>query len=361
MKNYQGIAPEAKIIALRVLDNEGKGTTAKLIEAINWVYTNRTRYNIRVVNLSLGTPAIESYTTDPLCVAVRRLTAAGIVVVAAGNNGKDAAGNKIYGAIHSPGNDPTAITVGATNTFGTDSREDDRIATFSSRGPTRSFKTVGGVKKYDHLIKPDLVAPGNKIVAARSKDNFLARGNPQLELTGEGDSDDYQLIRLSGTSMATPVVAGTVALMLQANPKLTPNMVKMILQYIAQPLAGFNHLEQGAGQLNVEGAIRLAKLVRQDLTVSPALGAPLLTGLILPRHTSTVGGTTFQWSGGITAGFGLLSGTKLITEYQKVYAAGMIISDGVIISDGMIISDGILQSDNVFDASSPMIAGDPQQ
>lgn len=130
LKNYQGVAPEAKIVAVRVLDNEGKGTTAKLIEAINWVYINRTKYNIRVVNMSLGTPAVESYTTDPLCVAVRKLTAAGIVVVAAaGNNGKNALGQKIYGAIHSPGNDPTVITVGASNTFGTDSRSDDAIST----------------------------------------------------------------------------------------------------------------------------------------------------------------------------------------------------------------------------------------
>jgi len=179
LKDYQGVAPEAKIIAVRVLDNEGKGSTAKVIEAINWVYSKRIERNIRVVNMSLGTPAIESYTTDPLCVAVRKLTAAGIVVVAAaGNNGKDAAGNKIYGAIHSPGNDPTVLTVGATNTFNTDSRSDDAIATYSLRGPTRSFKMVNGVKKYDHLIKPDLVAPGNKIVAAKSKDNGLTASNP---------------------------------------------------------------------------------------------------------------------------------------------------------------------------------------
>ena len=92
--------------------------------------------------MSLGTPAIETWRNDPLCRAVRQLTAAGIVVVAAaGNNGKNAAGQKLYGAIHSPGNDPTVITVGATNTFGTDERSDDGIATYSSRGPTRSFYT----------------------------------------------------------------------------------------------------------------------------------------------------------------------------------------------------------------------------
>jgi hypothetical protein len=99
------------------------------------------------------------------------LTAADIDDAAAGNNGKDSLGNKVYGAIHSPGNDPTVITAGTANTFGTDSREDDKIATYSSRGPTRSYKAVNGVKQYDHLIKPDLVAPGNKIVAASSKDN----------------------------------------------------------------------------------------------------------------------------------------------------------------------------------------------
>lgn len=208
LKDYQGVAPGADIIAVAVLDKNGTGSTSKLIEAIDWVYSKRTERNIRVVNMSLGTPAVESYTTDPLCVAVRKLTSAGIVVVAAaGNNGKDANGQKLYGAIHSPGNDPTVITVGATNTFGTDSRSDDGIATYSSRGPTRSFKMVNGVKKYDHLIKPDLVAPGNKIISAESKTNTLLSTNPQLNVDVNGSKDEYQLMYLSGTSMATPVVA----------------------------------------------------------------------------------------------------------------------------------------------------------
>ena len=99
----------------------GSGSTAKLLQGLDWIYTNRTTYNIRVVNMSLGTTAIESWRNDPICRAARKLVDAGIVVVAAaGNNGKDAAGNKIYGAIHAPGNDPSVITVGATNTFGTD-------------------------------------------------------------------------------------------------------------------------------------------------------------------------------------------------------------------------------------------------
>ena len=250
LNNYQGIAPEASLIPVRVLENNGVGSTAAFIEAMNWIYEKRIDENIKVVNLSLGTPAIETWRNDPVCRAVRRLTAAGVVVVAAaGNNGKSATGQKLYGAIHAPGNDPTVITVGASNTMGTDQRSDDIMATYSSHGPTRSFYTdSANVKQYDNLVKPDLVAPGNKVIAAAAKENALLTSNPTL-LANTVEKEENRLMYLSGTSMATPVVSGTVALMLQANPKLTPNMVKMILMYTAQPLAGFNHLEQGAGQL----------------------------------------------------------------------------------------------------------------
>ncbi|MDQ3817882.1 MAG: S8 family serine peptidase, partial [Acidobacteriota bacterium] len=152
--NYDGIARNANIISLRVLDSNGQGKTSDLLNAINWILnpvdptkplsstnpTNATKYNIRVVNMSLGAPAVDSYKNDVACKAVRKLVDAGIVVVvAAGNNGKDSAGNKIYGQIHSPGDEPSAITVGAANTYGTDSRSDDGIATYSSRGPTRGY------------------------------------------------------------------------------------------------------------------------------------------------------------------------------------------------------------------------------
>jgi serine protease AprX len=136
---YSGVAINSKIINLRVLNSQGMGSSSVLLSALDWVMSNKVRYNIRVVNMSLGTMAVDSYTNDPLCRAVRRLVDAGIVVVAAaGNNGKDGAGQKLYGAIHSPGNEPSAITVGAVNTYGTDGRDDDTIATYSSRGPTRS-------------------------------------------------------------------------------------------------------------------------------------------------------------------------------------------------------------------------------
>ena len=124
------------------MNSEGIGTTAYVLRALDWVATNRSTYNIRIVNMSLGMPAVDSYRNDPVCRAVRRLVDAGVVVfAAAGNNGKDSDGNKLYGHIHSPGNEPSAITVGASNTFGTDERGDDVVASFSSRGPTRSFTT----------------------------------------------------------------------------------------------------------------------------------------------------------------------------------------------------------------------------
>jgi subtilisin family serine protease len=203
--------------------------------------------------MSLGMPAIDSYRNDPICKAVRKLVDSGVVVLAAaGNNGKDSEGNKVYGRIHSPGIEPSAITVGASNTYGTDERSDDGVTSFSSRGPTRSFTMdEDGVKHYDNLIKPDLVAPGNKLIDAESDGNLLVTQNPSLD-AGVSQEENRRMMYLSGTSMSTPVAAGAAALILQANPTLTPNMVKALLMYSAQPLAGFNMLEQGAGQLNLQ-------------------------------------------------------------------------------------------------------------
>ena len=132
---YEGVAPAAKLLNLRVINSQGVGTVSGVLKALDWVLANRQAYNVRVVNMSLGTPAIISYKNDPVCQAVRKLVNAGVVVVtAAGNDGKTAAGQKVYGGIHCPGNEPSAITVGAANTYGTDPRNEDQSQLIARMG-----------------------------------------------------------------------------------------------------------------------------------------------------------------------------------------------------------------------------------
>lgn len=356
--DYRSPAPNADLINLKVLNSQGTGTVARVLEAIDWIIANKDTYKIRVVNMSFGMAAIDSYRNDPLCRAVKRLSDMGIVVIAAaGNDGKNAAGQKLYGTIHSPGNEPSAITVGASNTLGTNTRSDDIMTTYSSSGPTRSFRYDSqGRKRYDNVIKPDLVAPGNKIIAAEAKNSTLISQNPTLHayddstavIFGQTLTGYDRMMYLNGTSMAAPLVAGSVAMMLQANPKLTPNMVKMILQYTAQPLRNTNHLQQGAGQLNVEGAVRLAKLVRQDLPAAPALNTPMLTTTTLPTQVSVIEGQNITWAGGIFFNKGFAKSTKLITNYQVTYGQGLVMNDGFVMNDGLVMNDGIYMSDGLY-------------
>jgi serine protease AprX len=356
---YVGIAPGATIYNLRVLNSGGTGRVSSVLAALNDLILYHAQYNIRVVNLSLGMPAIDSYKNDPICLAVRRLVDAGVVVIAAaGNDGKASDGNKAYGLIHAPGNEPSAITVGASNTYGTIDRNDDGITTYSSRGPTRSYWTDEvGVKHYDNLIKPDVVAPGNKIIAAEAVANYMVKRDPSLDM-GVSKFDNQKMMRLNGTSMATPAVAGAAALLLQANPKLTPNMIKAILMYTAQPLSGYNMFEQGTGQINIEGAVRLAKAMRTDLSASSTVGEPLLNTSVAPTPQTTLSYynstllttsyTTFPWSQGIIVDKTYATGTDLITRYQKAYGLGVLFGDGVLISDGVLFGDGVLFSDGVL-------------
>jgi len=150
---FKGIAPNANIINLRVLDQNGVGTDSSVIAAIQTAISLKSTYNIRVINLSLGRQVYESYTLDPLCQAVEAAWNSGIVVLAAaGNQGRNnSGGTEGYGTIAAPGNDPYVITVGAMKTANTPTRVDDTIASYSSKGPTA----------FDHVAKPDIVAPGN--------------------------------------------------------------------------------------------------------------------------------------------------------------------------------------------------------
>jgi serine protease AprX len=228
---FQGVAKNVNLINLRVLDANGAGTDSDVIAAIDTAIQLQSTYNIRIINLSLGRGVYESYAQDPLCLAVEQAWQAGIVVVvAAGNDGRDnSAGSNGYGTITAPGNDPFVITVGAMNTKGTADRTDDLPASYSSKGPT-----IG-----DQVVKPDLVAPGNAIVSLYTPAETLNQESPSAEVplslyqTNATAANSGTYYMMSGTSMATPMVSGAAALLLQQNPNLTPDQVKAQLMITA--------------------------------------------------------------------------------------------------------------------------------
>lgn len=282
-----GIAPGASLIVLKALDRDGAGLTSNVIAALDYAVNNKGSLKIRVVNLSLATGISESYHTDPLALATRRVVEAGIVVVAsAGNIGRDPAGVVAYAGITAPGNAPWVLTVGASNHMGTDDRSDDTIAAFSSRGPTA----------IDNLAKPDIVAPGVGTESLSAPGSSLYdRYSAYLIQGTDPGSPTWPYLSLSGTSMSAPVVTGAVALMLQANPALTPNEVKGILQYTARIYDGLDALTQGGGFLNVRGAVDLAKYF-----AAISSGGPSAT------YPSSVG-----WSARITWGNQSIKGGRL--------------------------------------------------
>jgi serine protease AprX len=312
---FRGAAPAAELVAVKVLGQNGSGNASDVIAGIDWCIDNRQVYGIRVLNLSLGHKPEESASTDPLCAAVRRAVQAGIVVVcAAGNHGRDGNGSTRYGGIGNPAIEPSVITVGALNTSGSSARNNDQVCTFSSRGPTY----------LDHAAKPDLVAPGNRIVSVRAPGSYLDTSFPGNRVTATGASSaDY--FHLSGTSMAAPHVAGIVGLMLQSNPALQPNTVKALLTYTAQRLtlmgdngqplsSGLSQLTQGAGSVNAVAAVQVAG----QLNHGAAVGSTWLNGSLAGQ--STVAGTTFPWWGGTVWDTQVLSGTNLLAVRQTAWA-----------------------------------------
>jgi len=373
--NFSGIAPGANIISLKAIDAEGTGRVSSVIEAIDFCITNKSRYNIRVMNLSIGMPVLQSYRTDPLCQAAEEAIRRGIVVVCSAGNyghnavvaGYDAAGKPVYqtvyGGINSPANSPSVITVGATKNPNQETltwadkntppvinrnprpvlRSDLVVASYSSRGPSL----------VDGIVKPDLVAPGTKIVAAASDKTTALTStilpNSVVPATSR-HADKKMYCQLTGTSFAAPTVSGTVALMLQANPNLTPRMVKAILRFTAQSLpslAGKSPIErlitQGAGLLNSYSAVRLAQNVRPDADLAEA-GEPLLKpGRTLSGLSEDMKLALYGQPGGrpepsvFNSGF-LLSDGHLLTD-------GFLLSDGFLLADGHLLTDGFLLAD----------------
>jgi serine protease AprX len=242
-----GSAPAVRFIDVRVLGRTGMGYTSDVLAGIDWAIANRTTYGIRVINLSLGHPVAESFKTDPLCLAVERAVKAGIVVVAsAGNYGMTSTGAPVLGGITSPGNSPAALTVGAIDTAGTADRSDDTVAPYSSKGPTA----------IDLAIKPDVVAPGTRIVSLEAAGSYISKNYPQWHVAGTGNN---AYLRLSGTSMAAAVVSGGVALLLNAEPSLSPAQIKVVMQTGARFIPSAGLIGGGTGGVDFAQSLKIAQ------------------------------------------------------------------------------------------------------
>ena len=344
-RQYTGIAPGVNIINLRVLDANGGGSDSDVIAAVDRAIDLKDVYNIRIINLSLGRPVQESYTLDPICQAVEAAWNAGItVVVAAGNNGRsNYSTTEGYGTINSPGNDPYVITVGAVSEHGTDFRSDDAIASFSSKGPSL----------VDHVAKPDIVAPGNGIVSLLATGSTLDANYPQFEVAPNPvqscdlfnvcttTTPQSQYFVLSGTSMATPVVSGAAALLLQQNPNLTPDQIKARLMQTAwkglpqfstaMDTAGNTYSEEsdiftvGAGYLDVEAALSSNDLV-QGSALSPTAQQDPISGAITLTNTANSAAWDFTganavWAASVVWGVQAVDANSIVWGTSAIFNA----------------------------------------
>jgi len=257
--DYIGVAPGASLVGIKVLSGSGGGTTSDVIEGIDWAIANKDKYGIKVINMSLGTDG-SSDGRDATSLAVNRAVDAGIVcAVAAGNSGPD---TKTVG---SPGAADKALTVGA---MADPSEGGFNLASFSSRGTTA-----------DGRIKPDIVAPGYKIMAAKAN-------------SGNG------YVSLSGTSMATPFVAGVASLMLDANSSLTPAQVQQKMEATAENWGpSGKNVDYGSGNLKAYDAIKSA-------------GGFAGVGPTLPQHIYKEG-TISSWRGKQDYTFSFKAGQKV--------------------------------------------------
>ena len=334
---YTGVAPGVRLIGLKVLDNRGRGQTSDVLRAIDFAVVNRDRFGIHVINISLGHPILEPAATDPLVQAVERAVAAGIiVVVSAGNHGLNPTTKEPgYAGITSPGNAPSAITVGTLWTNGTIQRSDDRVAVYSSRGPSW----------YDAYAKPDIVAPGDDVVSTATTSSTLYSENCALRRGTRHFS-------LSGSSMSAAVASGVVALVLEQSrtanpgePPLTPNAIKGILQYSSTTVADHDALTQGTGALNAGGALALAAAFDTSALASPP-GTPVITSSVEPY--TTIGGESVVWSRDI------IWGTRLVVDSVSLWSTNIVwgtsFDENIVwgtVFEGENIVWGTLDSENI--------------
>jgi subtilisin family serine protease len=339
---YNGIAPNADLVVVKAFDDLGLGSYLDVIRAVDWVVQNKDSYGIRVLNLSFSGEAHSYYWDDPLNQAVMAAWQSGIVVVAsAGNRGPDPM------TIGVPGNVPYIITVGAMSDRLSNSPSDDFLASFSSTGPT-----------FEGFVKPEIVAPGGHVMGLMSKDSWIATEHPEFH-----DGGNYFV--MSGTSQATAIVSGVAALLLEADPTLTPDEVKCRLMSTARPATtggggngqpnrlAYSVFQQGAGLVNARDAVDsdASGCANQGIDIElDVLGRQHYRGRA--NFSDTDGfyieglqGDGYLWNDGYLWSDGYNFRKDHLWPDGFLWSDGFMWNDGFLWNDGYLWSDGFLWND----------------
>jgi serine protease AprX len=310
---YFGVAPDARIISVKAFGEDGSSTYATVIRGIDWVVTNKNNFAIRVLNLSLGAPARSRYWDDPLNKAVMRAWQSGIVVVvSAGNSGP------LPQTVGVPGNVPYVITVGAMTDSYTNSDKDDKLASFSSTGPT-----------FEGFVKPDLVAPGGHVWGFMATYMKIAVDHPTFMNNGD-------FFTMSGTSQAAATVSGVAALVLSQNPGLTPDQVKCRILASGRPAVNadgslaYSVLQQGTGLVDARAAVygTANNCANQGLNLAADLNG---TQHYMGRVTQLADGT-FK----VTSPTGLLAGQGFMWDQGFLWDEGFLWQEGFLWPEGFL-------------------------
>jgi serine protease AprX len=311
-----------------------------VLAALDWIlYPGKAQFDIRIVNLSFGKGVEEPQACDPLVQAVNAVWDAGVVVIVSAGN----FGHSGHYTVSSPGNSRKVITVGSLTDAGTGtSYGDDFVSTFSSRGPTL----------FDHVLKPDLVAPGNKIVAPYAGSSRLGALVPsdRVFCGVSGSTCNWRYLRLSGSSMAAAMVSGAAARMLQKDPSLSPSTVKARLMKSARKIAGDPTLT-GAGVLDVEAAMN-ASGVMSVSALSPLMGLSASgTTVVYVQDTARLWGSSTWSANYIWKDAYLWSSAAPLGVSGYLWSNGSLWSDSSLWADGYLWSNGFLWSEAVAPSS----------
>ena len=326
----QGIAPNAKLVNVKAFGEDGSGSYADVIRGLGWLLDNKKKYGIRVLNLSFSATPQSHYWDDPINQAVMKVWEAGIVVVAsAGNNGPDAM------SIGVPANLPYVITVGAmTDSYTPKDPSDDRLTTFSAAGPT-----------FEGFVKPEIIAPGGHILG------LMQYGRHEVTFEHPEGALSKREYEMSGTSQAAAVVSGTVALMLQAEPWLTPDQAKCKLMSTARPgvVGGgkfaYSVFQQGAGLINAADAVRGTHFACANYGLDIAADVAGDSHFMGPARQDDdgnyyiLGADRYEWDG-IYQSYDGLDGVGMLWNDGTPENAGMLWNDGDPSNSGMLWNDG---------------------